>query len=120
MARGPETALVAAIVRAIAAEWPSAWTFKVQGNPFQSAGIPDLLVVVSGLLVGIEVKAPRPGESEQHALGRVTLRQWAAIEALRRAGATAGPALSVEDAVGLVRHALGEDTSSRAELPRPV
>lgn len=118
MAAGPETRLVRKIVKAILAEWPSAWCFKVQGNPYQSAGVPDLLVVVSGRLVGIEVKAQRPGESEEHALGRVTLRQWATIEALRRAGATAGPALSVEDSLALVSHALDHDTLSNAHLTR--
>jgi hypothetical protein len=120
MARGPEGLLVAAIVREVRANWPEAWTFKVHGNPYQAAGAPDLLVIVRGLLVGIEVKARRRGESYAHAMERVTLRQWSRIEDLRRAGATAGPALSVDEAVALVRHALGEAVVSNAGLPRPV
>lgn len=119
MARGPETRLVTRVVEALRKEWPDCWTLKVQGNPYQSAGVPDLLVVVNGLLIGIEVKAQRPRESVEHALARVTLRQWASIEALRRAGATAGPALSVEDALALVRYALEGSEGSNAELSRP-
>lgn len=106
MTAGPETKLVARIVKAIRAEWPDAWCFKVHGNPYQSSGIPDLLIVVEGRLVGIEVKARRPGESEAHARGRVTLQQQAEINRLRAAGATAGSALSVEEATALVRRAL--------------
>jgi len=120
MARGPETLLVLRIVRAIRDEWPTAWVFKAHGNPYQSGGAPDLLVVVDGLLIGMEVKAQRRGESYARALRRVTLRQWAVIEDLRRAGATAGPVLSVDEALALVRHALGEKIVSSADLTRPV
>ena len=32
--------------------------FKVHGSAFQEAGLPDLLGCVTGLYIGIEVKAP--------------------------------------------------------------
>ena len=118
MARGPETLLVGKIGRAITKAWPTAWAIKIQGGPYQTAGVPDLLVVVEGLLVGIEVKARRNGESREHAFGRVTLRQWGTIEALRRAGAFAGPALSVEESMAIVSHRLGLLDSSNADLTR--
>jgi|TARA_R110000744_G_scaffold92006_11_gene178376 hypothetical protein len=37
---------------------PNVWHFKVHGGPFQTAGIPDLIVCANSRLVGIEVKQP--------------------------------------------------------------
>lgn len=106
MTQGPETRLVNRIRSAIYAVCPDAWVLKVNGGPYQDAGVPDLLVVVSGRLVGIEVKAPRPGESREAALRRVTARQLAVLDALRRAGAEGGVVLSVEEALDLIQSVL--------------
>lgn len=106
MSSGPETKLVAKMRKAIEERWPDSYSVKISGGPYQSAGLPDLIVVVEGWIVGIEVKAQRPGESYEHALGRVTLRQQARINDLRKAGAVAGPALTVAEAVALVEQAL--------------
>lgn len=100
---GPESRLVARIRRELAQTFPGIWTVKIHGGPYQDAGIPDLFAILDGHLIAIEVKAQRPGESREHALGRVTTRQQATLDALSRAGATAGVALSVEDAVALVQ-----------------
>lgn len=102
---GPETRLVDRMRRAIVARWPDAFVVKIHGNPYQTAGLPDLLVVVGGRLVGVEVKAPRAGESREHALSRVTLRQRDVLDRLARAGAISGVALTVEEAVELVASA---------------
>lgn len=102
MAQKPETILVNNIKAAIIESYPEAWVFKVFGNPYQTVGVPDLLVCVEGHLVAIEVKAQRQGESELRARSRVTPTQTAQIEALRRAGATAGVAISVGEALDLV------------------
>lgn len=107
MGEGPETRLVKAMRKAIKTEWPASWFFKVYGNPFQKAGVPDLLVVIDGHLVGIEAKAQRPGESRAAAFARTSKRQWAVLMELREAGATAGVALSVEDALTLCRQRPG-------------
>jgi hypothetical protein len=101
-----ETGLVAQIWKRIHAEHPSAWVFKVHGSPYQVAGLPDLLVCVDGLLVGLEVKFIHPGESRQHALDRVTVRQQVQINRIHVAGGTAGVVTSAEEALALVRRAI--------------
>lgn len=106
MAKGPEALLVDRIRRAILKKHPSAYIVKIAGGGYQSAGLPDLLVQVAGRSIWIEVKAQRSGESRDHALGRVTLRQQVEIDKLRAAGVTAGVALSVEDSLRLVGSAI--------------
>lgn len=113
---GPETLLVDRIRKAIKREHPTAWVMKVHGSPYQPAGIPDLLVVLDGHLTGIEVKAPRSAEATSATMARVTPRQWATIEALRRAGATAGVAFSVEAALRLLDHSACEAPGSQSAV----
>ena len=97
-----ETGLVRDIVRAVRAEHPEAWCFKVHGSPTQTVGTPDLLICVEGILVAAEVKHQKPGESREHALSRATPVQLAQLEVLRRAGATAGVVLSAEETLELI------------------
>ena len=106
MGVGPETRLVNRIRAAILERHPGSWVVKVAGGPYQTAGIPDLLVCVQGRLLGIEVKAPRKGESMQALLRRVTPRQRATIRALTAAGAVAGVAHDVESALALVERSV--------------
>lgn len=101
----PETRLVNRMRREIQARWPAAFVVKVHGNPYQAAGLPDLLVVLEGTVAGVEVKAQRAGESRERALARVTLRQRDTLDRLSRAGAVAGVALTVEEALELVTRA---------------
>lgn len=101
-----EKGLQANIVKAIRREYVDAWIMKVHGSPYQMTGVPDLLVVVSGRLIGIEVKFPRPGESTEGTLSRVSPGQWAQIKRIRMAGGVAGPALSVDSALSLIELAL--------------
>lgn len=102
MAAQNERALVASIVRAVRERFPLAWVTKVHGGPYQTAGIPDLLVSVEGRLVAIEVKHRKPGESREHALGRVTPIQAAMIGKIKDSGAVAGVALSIREALELI------------------
>ena len=101
-----EKGVVAAISAAIYAKYPTAWVFKVVGGPFQMSGVPDLLVCVHGLLVGLEVKFQRPGESRAAALSRVTTRQAAVIRDIRAAGGMADAVLSSEEALSVIALAL--------------
>jgi hypothetical protein len=94
---------VRAIWKAIATAYPSAWLFKVVGSPYQMSGVPDLLVVVRGLLFGFEVKHVRPGESRQHAVERATPGQLVQIDRLRRAGAVADVVTSPAEVLALIR-----------------
>lgn len=101
-----EAGLVGNIAKAIKKRYPSAWLFKVVGSPYQMTGVPDLLVVVNGLLVGAEVKFVRPGESREHALSRVTPGQRVQIQRINAAGGMAGAVTSVEEALDLIERGL--------------
>lgn len=101
-----ETGLVKAIVRAVRKHYPTAWIFNVVGHPYQMTGVPDLLIVVDGLLIGAEVKHPRPGESDQHARERATPGQRVQIQRINRAGGMAGVVITVEEAMELIERGL--------------
>lgn len=101
-----ESGLQENVVKAIKRSYPLAWVFHPVGSPYQMTGVPDLLVVVDGLLIGIELKFPRPGESLQHARERTTTGQRMQIQAINRAGGMAGTAVSVENALDIVERGL--------------
>lgn len=107
MGQTPETGLVKAIRKAVLAEWPDAYILKVHGSPYQPAGTPDLLLTVEGWFIGLEVKCQRPGESREHALGRVSVSQQGHLDAIRKAGGWAQAVLTVEEALYVVRQAIG-------------
>lgn len=98
-----ENAVVAAIGKAIKDHYPSAYILKIHGGQYQESGIPDLLVCVDGLEVGIEVKHWKPGESYNHALDRTTLKQRIHIRRIIEAGGMAGVAMDVEPALYLIQ-----------------
>lgn len=83
----------ATLVRRIKAalEAGGAWVMKVHGGPYQAAGIPDLIVCVSGELVALEVKTPKRRSN-------VSALQKATMEAIERAGGEAYVVTSVEEA----------------------
>lgn len=95
----PEGALVKQIMAAIAKEYPKAWIFKTVGNPYQIAGVPDLIICVGGRFVALEVKARRSRESTEHALGRTTPRQVQTLEAIRQAGGVSAVVTSPREAI---------------------
>lgn len=68
-------------------------------------GIPDLLICLDGLLIGIEIKFPRPGESVEHARARATSQQRRQIRLINDAGGMAGVVTSVQEALDLIRRA---------------
>jgi hypothetical protein len=101
-----EDKLQAAVIKAIEAEWPAVWWLHPHGGMYQRPGIPDLLLCVGGAFIGIELKNPRPGESGLAARERTTPIQRKEIRAINRAGGTARTAISVEEAVAVVRTAV--------------
>lgn len=103
MGSTPEGKLTDQIRRAIAREYPDAWQGKIHGGPYQSGGLPDLLVIYRGHAIGMEIKAARQGESVEHARSRATLRQQAALEKMERSGAAAGVVCSKKEALALMR-----------------
>jgi hypothetical protein len=46
------------IITALKEKFPSGLFFHVHGNPFQEAGIPDIIGCVEGQFFGFEVKEP--------------------------------------------------------------
>jgi hypothetical protein len=100
-----EAGLVWAITKAIRKNCPDCWVFKVHGSPYQMAGVPDLLLCVGGVLVGLEVKFQRPGESIAHAVGRTTPQQQEQIARINRSGGMAATVTTVAEALGLIDRA---------------
>lgn len=107
MARQPETNLVARIRRVIRMEHPLAWVMKTSGGPYQDAGIPDLFVLVEGRFIALEVKCPRPGETDAHARTRITERQRHQLAQLERAGAVVAVVVSPREALTAIQQAIG-------------
>jgi len=70
-----------------------AWVFNVHGSPYQTVGVPDLLVGYQGRFFALEVK--RPG-------GRLTPAQAKVIEEIKASGSVAGRVESIEDAMKLL------------------
>jgi hypothetical protein len=104
-----EAGLIAAIRRRVIALHPHAYVIKQHGSIYTQVGVPDLLVCVDGLFVGMEAKFVRAGESRAHALGRVTPLQHEQIAKIRRAGGTAGVVTSVDEALALIDEAMSRN-----------
>ena len=102
-----ETALVRAIVKRLRTTWPGLWVIKSHGNPYSGNGVPDLLVSYAGHFAALEVKHRKPGETVQHALGRVSAGQRRRVAEIRAAGSVADVVLSEDQAEAVVRYALG-------------
>lgn len=103
MSSSPETLLVGRIRKALTAFLPGCYIVKLAGGPYQQAGLPDLLVVYGGRVLVLEVKCPRPGESEQAARGRVTDQQRASLDRFDQAGAQASVVISVDQALAVAK-----------------
>ena len=86
-----ERSLTTTIARALSDR--GAWVFKVHGNGWQRAGVPDLLVGYRGRLVGMEIKTQD---------GRVSPLQTREIESLRAAGCLAAVVRSKAEALDLL------------------
>ena len=84
----PETRLVKKIMTWLEAGG-GRW-MKVHGSIFQKAGVPDIIGCYQGYFVAIEVKMPG---------NRPTSLQSRTIQLLETAGARAGVAYSVEEAL---------------------
>lgn len=85
--------------------FPSAWVFHPVGGPYQTPGIPDLLIVIEGFFIALELKFPRPGESLDHARARATPQQRQQIRRINAAGGYACVVVSEEEAVRAIKRA---------------
>lgn len=95
MSQGPESRLVGRIRVALDQAWPGSFWTKIHGGPFQAVGLPDLIGCVRGRFAALEVKLP----GEKHG---VTPLQARTLSNLIKAGAIAGVAHSVEEALDLI------------------
>lgn len=100
--------LVRQMVKYLRDEWPDIWTFKVVGSPYQRGGMPDLLVMVDGVVVGLEVKRRQPGERRRTARRRATQLQRAELRKISAAGGYGAVVLTPDEAIQTVRRALRE------------
>lgn len=105
------------IWKRIIADHPSAWIFHPVGGPYQTPGIPDLLVVIKGYFIALELKHPKPGESIDHARSRATSQQRMQIRRINAAGGYACVVCSVDEAVRAIERAFRKrDANWKKEL----
>ena len=103
-----EAQVVGLIGKEILRRFPTAWVFKVVGSPYQMVGVPDLLVVIDGLLFGLEVKHQKPHETKVAARRRTTAGQRYQISRINRAGGVATTVLTPYEAVRVIAWGLRE------------
>lgn len=70
------------IIAAIKEAYPSAFVRKISAGVYAERGFPDVLAIINGQYYGIEVKRPFFGKPSQ--------LQLVTIEAIKKAGGTAG------------------------------
>ena len=102
MAAGPEAQLVAKIKKTVQERYPQAWVIKNHGSAYSTAGVPDLLIIIDGAAVLLEVKAPKAGESAASVMSRVTPIQMNCIEQIRKAGGVAEVVWDVAQALDVL------------------
>lgn len=116
----PESLVVAAIVKAIYAAYPTAYVIKIHGSLYQASGFPDLMAFVEGRAYGLEVKRLRVGESMDRARNRSTPLQKLTIGKLRRAGIVADTVLSPAEALAVIQSKGAQRFLMTEELPKRV
>lgn len=99
----PESLVVAAILKAIKAQYPDSYCIKIHGSIYMATGFPDLMCFIEGQAYGLEVKRQRSGESFERARNRSTPLQKLTIGKLRRAGIVADVVLSPAEAVAVIQ-----------------
>lgn len=98
MASKPESRLRSRIVKAIRAAHPGSWIYVAHGGPLSRAGVPDIIGCAGGRMFAIEVKIPTRG--------RLSALQRLELSRLAGAGAVAGVATSVDEALDIVLRCL--------------
>ena len=93
-----EAALTRACVerlKKMRAAWRAVKWLKIHGGPMQAAGWPDLLVVIEGRVLFVELKGPD---------GRLTKLQAVMLTDLKQAVATVGVCRSVEEFLWMIEN----------------
>jgi len=97
LSKNPESRLVQRIVNTLESKFPGCYVRKIHGNPFQHAGIPDLVGCLDGLFFGFEVKTDT---------GKTTKIQELEGESIRTAGGLHAVIRSPEEAVKVLKDSL--------------
>lgn len=100
---GPETRIVKKIKEALGEAFPGAYFRKIHGNPYQHAGIPDLVGCVQGRFVGLEVKTTNGRVSE--------IQRLEGIEIIK-SGGIYGVVTDAQEAIDLVLQGLNSTTGT--------
>ncbi len=103
---GKLTRAVTRVLKKLKSEGLPIWWLKIHGGPMQVAGIPDLLVVVSGLSVFIELKAEG---------GKPSRLQLARLEEIKAAGAWTAVCSHAETVEKLIRFVVDIRSPTYAE-----
>lgn len=96
--QGPETRLVNKMRAAAKEKYGERLVIvKHHGSEFAQAGVSDLLCCLDGTFIAVEVKAPENYGSEERAITQgPTVKQWAFLARVEKAGGTAVVCASVE------------------------
>jgi hypothetical protein len=64
---------VIAYLKALRQSGRRVWWVKLHGGPMQRSGVPDLLVVIDGRVVFVELKAPgnEPSRLQEHTIAQI-------------------------------------------------
>jgi hypothetical protein len=88
-----ETRITKKIVARVRTDYPDSFIFKVMGGAFTTAGIPDLIWILQGRFIGLEVKVP----------GNTASKIQVYVHSLiRRAGGIVGVVYSYADVLELI------------------
>lgn len=88
------------IMAAIRQLYPEAFVRKIAAGVYSEQGFPDVLVIIDGLYIGLEIKRPF--------LGKPTPLQLDTIKAIERAGGTARVVCLPEEAAEVIENATAD------------
>lgn len=97
LAKKPETRLVHKILEELSRAFPGSYFRKIHGNPYQHAGIPDLIGCVEGYFVALEVKTEEGNTSKIQELEGFAIRKACGIH---------GVVKSPEEAIKVIKNSL--------------
>ena len=109
MTKAPlEKAFVSSFLAALRARGHR-FVVKTHGGPMQASGIPDVLALAGGRLVGLEVKRPK--------VGRLTPLQQRCLAHINADGGYGVVVHSAEEALAAMEAAARGETAAPAQLP---
>ncbi len=90
------------IKKAVAKKYPMAFVRKITQGCYSEGGTPDLMVIISGIYIGLEVKRPLVGE--------VSKLQEQTIAQIRDAGGVAEVVRWPEEAIKVIEERLSQES----------